>query len=323
MYSERNSAGDFTCEVNHALSRSTLMDWNALLSETISDMAVAGRGAEHFAGKWSHFRLGPIDLNFIKASPQAVVHCGSAGRAGRTQDFDLVYLKRGVARVRHRGHSVVAEENAFVLLDNAYDYELTFEDDSLGLTVHLSADWLMRWVPDPSRCAGRLASAGAGWGRPLASLLETIAAEGLDTLPVQRGVLADQIGAFVALLGGPTPDIGSAGRHAVRVLDRIKAAMRDRQLEADLSPEAVAAGVGVSKRQLHALFARNGETFGAFLMELRLERAAAMLADARLDGLQIGEVAYNCGFAEQSHFARRFRGRFGVSPRRFRQSRAS
>ncbi|MGH1570059.1 AraC family transcriptional regulator [Methylobacterium sp. P31] len=31
-----------------------------------------------------------------------------------------------------------------------------------------------------------------------------------------------------------------------------------------------------------------------------------------------GEVAYRCGFIDQAHFSRRFRGRYGISPRDYR-----
>jgi transcriptional regulator GlxA family with amidase domain len=52
---------------------------------------------------------------------------------------------------------------------------------------------------------------------------------------------------------------------------------------------------------------------------MRLERAQDLLSDANLSRLEIAEVADRCGFADPSHFARRFRQRFGQAPLQFRK----
>ena len=82
---------------------------------------------------------------------------------------------------------------------------------------------------------------------------------------------------------------------------------------------AVAAAHGLSKRYLHLLFASAGSSFGSTLLELRLGQAQAMLADRRFGRSSIGEIAWRCGFTDPSHFARRFRQRFGHAPAAWRQ----
>jgi AraC-like DNA-binding protein len=47
-------------------------------------------------------------------------------------------------------------------------------------------------------------------------------------------------------------------------------------------------------------------------------RRLRLLHDKRFDGLGIAEIAWNCGFSEPSHFARRFRERFGATPSAYR-----
>jgi transcriptional regulator GlxA family with amidase domain len=51
---------------------------------------------------------------------------------------------------------------------------------------------------------------------------------------------------------------------------------------------------------------------------MRLERAAEMLRDRRFNGYRAGDIAWTCGFANASHFARRFRAKYGVSPVNYR-----
>ncbi len=56
-------------------------------------------------------------------------------------------------------------------------------------------------------------------------------------------------------------------------------------------------------------------------MELRLQKARAMLASPHHDRLKISDIAYTCGFGEVSYFNQTFRRRFGAPPTHFRGSR--
>lgn len=81
-----------------------------------------------------------------------------------------------------------------------------------------------------------------------------------------------------------------------------------------LSCEQVAAAAGVSSRHLARLFAQEGTAPSRYLLEKRLERARQLLASPLGDRLGIAEIAYRTGFSSQAHFARAFKGRFGLTP---------
>jgi len=103
-------------------------------------------------------------------------------------------------------------------------------------------------------------------------------------------------------------------------LRRVTETIRERCHESDLDPAKVAATLGLSRRYVHLLFAYAGKTFSQELYDCRLRRAQRLLRDKRFDGLGIAEIAWNCGFSEPSHFARRFRERFGATPSAYRQN---
>ena len=56
----------------------------------------------------------------------------------------------------------------------------------------------------------------------------------------------------------------------------------------------------------------------ATVLELRLQKARAMLASPRYDRMKVSDIALACGFNEVSYFNRCFRRRFGASPTQFR-----
>jgi AraC-like DNA-binding protein len=54
-----------------------------------------------------------------------------------------------------------------------------------------------------------------------------------------------------------------------------------------------------------------GESFGGYLLRVRLESARALLADHRLT---VSEVAYLSGFTSPNYFVRAYRQRYGLTP---------
>jgi transcriptional regulator GlxA family with amidase domain len=90
-------------------------------------------------------------------------------------------------------------------------------------------------------------------------------------------------------------------------------ALMDRTLEEPLSGTALAAAVGVSRRQLERLFADHlSTTPQRHYLAIRLDRARSLL---RQTTLAAAEIAVAVGFVSTSHFARAYRRRFGRSPR--------
>ena len=116
-----------------------------------------------------------------------------------------------------------------------------------------------------------------------------------------------------------SPEAKSTGlRGRRRWLDRAEAMLRERCCE-PLSLETIAAECNVSADYLCREFrARFGCTVGEYVRELRLAFACRQLADADMSLATIAEAA---GFADQSHFTRVFRSRFGITPGAYRKSR--
>lgn len=88
----------------------------------------------------------------------------------------------------------------------------------------------------------------------------------------------------------------------------------DRELlSGSLTPESLAAAIGVSRRKLYQLFEASGGVAKA-IQARRLDHAHAVLSNAEASP-RIKDVAYAHGFASDAHFARSFKQRFGYRPR--------
>jgi transcriptional regulator GlxA family with amidase domain len=93
--------------------------------------------------------------------------------------------------------------------------------------------------------------------------------------------------------------------------------------EQQFSTNVLAARLGVSVRYVQDLMKDSGVGVTARILELRLQKAHAILTNDRDCMLRIGDVAWSCGFNEVSHFHRCFRRRFGTAPGQFRAGRWS
>jgi AraC-like DNA-binding protein len=88
----------------------------------------------------------------------------------------------------------------------------------------------------------------------------------------------------------------------------------------DLSPQMVAAYCCISVRTLHSRFATLGQTFGNWLLTTRLDACAKALRDPSRRTRSISEIAYGYGFSDLSHFHKRFRAHFDMSPGEWRRN---
>jgi AraC-like DNA-binding protein len=136
-------------------------------------------------------------------------------------------------------------------------------------------------------------------------------------LAVPGEAVAEQVATLVALAIGKSAAVPMRGKD--KLLARIRQTLMERAHDDSLSPLSVAAENGISKRYLHVLFASAGSTFSQELVAIRLERARVLLGDARFANLTVSEIAWRCGFADSSHFARRFYRAYGKSPTAYRR----
>jgi AraC family transcriptional activator of tynA and feaB len=118
----------------------------------------------------------------------------------------------------------------------------------------------------------------------------------------------DLVGALVV------PDSWSGPRPTDKLFGRIQGIIRDRLADPDLGPHALAVDAGISPRYVHKLFTERGSSCREFIYSLRLDQAAQLLQRRRGKAQPLSEIAYACGFRDYTHFARKFRHRFGYSP---------
>ncbi|MCF8481642.1 MAG: helix-turn-helix domain-containing protein [Rhodospirillum sp.] len=140
------------------------------------------------------------------------------------------------------------------------------------------------------------------WNEPADRLAVTHA--GRMVAAYLAGRHADRAGAVLAK-GGLPP----------QALRRLDGYIRD-HLADPLSTEDLAREAGLSPFHFSRMFKQStGESPHAHVTRLRMDRARDLIGE----GMPLAQVAGACGFAGQSHFAKRFREVVGVTPGRYAQ----
>jgi AraC-like DNA-binding protein len=126
---------------------------------------------------------------------------------------------------------------------------------------------------------------------------------------------------LVALALGAGRDVAelarSRGLRAARIRE-ILAAINANFSNPEFGTGALAVEIGRSPRYIQGLLHETGSSFSERLLELRLQKARAMLMAREKNRLKVSDVAFASGFSNVSYFNQAFRRRFGCSPTQYR-----
>jgi AraC family transcriptional activator of tynA and feaB len=289
--------------------------WVDTVCDRFLELDIDSPVREHFHARLDQTELGPATANWLYADAQRVRRT-RAKIARAHSSFLLMQLRAGRVQIRQAGLITPLGPGECVLLDGARPYEVECPEATRSCVLQLPDEWLRGWVSAPERLTPRRFS-GAGWSAALCAAVASLDLESCDHLALPRGEVAGQIAALLKLALGPEPRDAPSGQHLREQLART---VRNGLSDPRLSPAAVAAEHRISVRTLHYAFAAEGTTFVEELMQARLQRARELLTDPRMRDIPVIEVAARCGFTDPSHFARRFRRKFGLAPIAFRRA---
>jgi AraC-like DNA-binding protein len=160
--------------------------------------------------------------------------------------------------------------------------------------------------------------ASSGSRHLLGNLIGAVADEEFDDAEVEAETILDAVNAFVmgALPIEVAPEKGLQAQQRQEIQRYVERHLSD----PSLSIEHIALEHRVSKRYLHWLFRGEPMTLNEFIIFRRLERCRRELLNIKLAHLHVSQIAYTWGFANVSHFSKRYRALFNESPTETRRN---
>jgi len=294
------------------------------LTSTLVPMAVQSPCP---GGFWADMQIADLGLLSV------VRQIGSAHRCYREdpehgrdepRSFHLVINLSTPWRIAHRGRECMAPGDA-MLTDSRFNHDIHVDHAYEFVNLKLSESWMRQWVPSPASLVGRRIAADEGWGRALTAFAAQLSPRFLgEASPLPLSLISDQLGALLALMANELNAPAHRPTRADNALEqRIKEVIVQRCAEPALTAAVVAASLDISTRSVHRGLARFGETFGAILMNARVDLALRMLESPLFRRLTTAEIGRRAGFSDASHFTRVLRRCFGATPAQIRRGRGS
>ena len=287
-----------------------------------NDMSYAS--ARPFAMRSEFARVGEVEL--ARAT-------GTIDRFSRTSQHvagdgysDLQFgFNQGATRafVAQRGRELVFETGQLSFLSTAEARDVRTEGGHFAwIGISIARERFLEFVPGVEDLVARPFDQNAPAIRHLARYLDFVFNSdeiGDDpALVSQVSTALRDLAALAVGAGGDMAEIARGrGLRAARVQE-ITAEIRTGFADPAFSAHGVGLKLGLSPRYVQELLQETDTGFTARVLELRLQKARAMLADARHDRLKVSDIALACGFNDVSYFNRCFRRRFGVSPTQLR-----
>ncbi|QYD73604.1 AraC family transcriptional regulator [Paraburkholderia edwinii] len=269
--------------------------------------------------KGTCWRMGGLEFDVADVSSQQWTPLAGPGRRNWRNEMILAFITQtGVIELEQSGVKTRLTNESLLLIDPSRKYVQTGESDTRGMALRIPRSALEArgmhftgremFIPDPTSPDVRMVK----------SLIASAAAHSQRSRPGSANLVAEHLVDLMQILA-EDPAAPRRTRSAHVALASAKRFIERNVSTADLNLDMVARAAGVSSRYIAKLFASEGTTAMRYLWHTRLERARTMLVNGSAKA-RIGEIAWQCGFANAAHFSRAFKQRFGVSPNALQRS---
>lgn len=260
-----------------------------------------------------------IGLSAFDAEAHHVVR-SDRNASHEESDLLLSALLSGEVGVLQDGRENIIQGRGLYLVDPVRPFELTVRERSSHVIVKIPRSLLEARIGQTADLTGRALPIANGVGPLAMGLIELLPdqAESLDDVSGLK--VAEQLLDLVAL----TLNVGRESKATISspraiALLRLKSTIERLLIEPGLKPDRVAAETGISVRYANALLAEEHTSIERYIAERRLERCRNALEDAAQAHRSVGEIAFKWGFSDLSHFGRRFKARYGLTPTDYRR----
>lgn len=301
----------FTTDLLPASDRIDAWQWNA---QRICGDCRIQLPKSSFHGAIEIRQVGALRLTRFSSSPLSFWKWPSETENPHNRSCIVITQLAGIRRYVQNGSSVLLYPGDTTLIDSGRPWSSSCGTacDRLYLRV---PRWMMenrlrlREIPIAQRICGT-----GGLGATLSRLAQSLYEEA-ERLEEEEAEAA--LDAYFQVLSACSGRAEFDPRR-LELRPRVQKFIDDHLSDPGLDPAKIAAAADISVRHLHRLFSNASGTLGDSIRTRRLEQCRNDLANPRLRGKTITEIAFSWGFSDSAHFSRSFRKQFGISPRIFR-----
>ncbi|MFD6455321.1 helix-turn-helix domain-containing protein [Nocardia sp. NPDC060220] len=266
------------------------------------------------------------DANIFRADMSGIqlIRTPKQIRTNPSPMLAIAVHRKGAARYEQDGLQRELAVGDLHLMDLNAPYDFRWDGDGGSTCLHVPLDHLDLPVERIRKAAPHLQRS------PFYRLVSghitemTRQADTLSTHPTARLTGSASIDLIRGLLLSATePDHhDGAVLPSEIMLAEIRGYVRRNLADPDLDATRIAAALSISVRHLYKICAAADYSLAQWIIGQRLDRIRDDLASPQLRHCSIAAIALRWGFRDASHFTRRFRVAYGITPREWRRTTA-
>ena len=294
--------------------------WHEVVCRNLVDLDYRLIGQGQFDAAFHRTPVNDLHLCRVQASP----HCAERSTAGITRSASAALVFNFVL-----SGSLVAEQDGRVahlkvgdgtLCDADRPYRLNSPEAFELACIRIPRQALARRISHLHRLSAyNLSERGE-----LAPMVFAYLSRLVERAPKLSGSAGMKVSQnFTELLVAMVAELAASDQPPLTeyrglALMRVKEAVERQLCNSDVTPTTIAAELKLSPRYINQLLEGEGTSLSRYIWSRRLERCAEQPKEPAVRGRSVSQIAIDNGFNDLSHFSKAFRGRFGASPRDYR-----
>lgn len=292
----------------------TLHHWREVANQHFLELECIAPDRPHFYCSALVTPFGDSLAAELRLSALRVVRRKQVAENASQAYFKLFWQLEGKSRIHQGRQESLLQPGMWSVYDTSRAYEIESTDRSRALVLLIPQSESRGWTPAVRALAGQ----GLNGGGPAQIVLASLAALLRDPTPLNPDSQHALQDATVNLLENALHERARAllpvtGPSRMQ-LEQIKEYINENLANPELSVDAVAQALGISRRTLYNLFVPTGTTPRAYIQNCRLQRAQELLSQPAWLSCPVAEIAQLCGFSDPAHFSRAFASRHRMPP---------
>lgn len=306
---------------HHIRTKERFDYWTNVVCDKIINMHCQPLSDEPFTGSLLCCRYGTINILEMHARPHKIMRSKSALASLDNDSMIFTLTLNGHSQKTASRKYLSTSHGDISVLDGSREQELTTFSDIQALVFIISKSLFSNYLFNIEDYNATTISTQNLAGKLTSDYLKSFATHiGEPFLGSEESVEKNIIQLISNCLLAEREFDSSKPFIQNHLLDHIKRFISKNACNPDLSANTLAKQYRMSLRYLHKLFEGHDFTVSRYILKCRLEKCKQLLSSTDNSFRSVTTIAYLAGFNDASHFSKRFKREYGITPREYREN---
>ncbi len=290
--------------------------WHDVVSKFYAPCIGITQDQDRFNATTTVNRIGSAEVSTVVSESIRYDRRPADLRAIPREDIFLSVMLEGSGFFSQNNRQVAHNKGDVLIYDSAKPYSFNYTSSYNAILLRVPRPLVQSKITRIDDLGGTILSHHSAYGHLVKSLMhDTSVIASSAELAQDDDFIVPTLEMLTTALAKATNNMPSLSNYSshTRLLNEIKAYIRDHITDEDLSLEQVAKYKNISLRTLSRVFAESGETPRSWLQSQRLSCAYEALVNRKVSN--VTEAALTFGYKDLSHFSRTFKKCYGYSPK--------